>query len=62
MLEYDDARTAVLKRLGIEVLRIPNELFKQDAELVADSIKWAVERALTRRFAPPSPAMREREE
>jgi very-short-patch-repair endonuclease len=32
-----------LNRLGIEVLRIPNEMFKQDVELVAQSIKWAID-------------------
>jgi very-short-patch-repair endonuclease len=51
MAPYDYERTAVLNRLGIEVLRIPNDLFKQDVQLVAESIKWAIERraqALTR--------------
>jgi very-short-patch-repair endonuclease len=44
MAPYDDERTAALNRLGIEVLRIPNEMFKQDAELVAQSMKWAIDR------------------
>jgi very-short-patch-repair endonuclease len=43
MAPYDDERTAALERLGIEVLRIPNSLFNQDVELVAESIKWAIE-------------------
>jgi len=44
MSEYDDERTTALNRLGIEVLRIPNDSFKQDVQLVAASIKWAIQR------------------
>ena len=58
MAPYDDERTAALNRLGIEVLRIPNEMFKQDVELVAESIKWAMTAASrpSPGLRPPSPA------
>jgi len=59
MGEYDDERTRFLRRRGIEVIRIANELLARDPELVAECIEAAIQsrkaRPLTRRFAPPSP-------
>ena len=42
--EYDDERTLHLKRFGVEVLRIPNEVLASDPESAAEWIRLAIER------------------
>jgi len=48
MADYENARTTFLNRRGIEVLRIPNELLRENAPLVAEQIRYAIATALTR--------------
>ncbi len=42
-VDYEQARTQMLNRLGIEVLRIPNEMLRDQSEIVAERIKYAIE-------------------
>src|SRR5437764_15193839 len=42
MWEHQNDRTENLNRLGIEVLRIPNELLRTHSEIVAEQIKYAI--------------------
>jgi len=55
--EYDGIRALELQRDGIEVLRIPNEMLKNDYRTVLDIILNAIEkrRPLTRPSATLSP-------
>ncbi len=56
MDEYDDRRTKLLRQRGIHVLRIPNELFIRDSEMVGEMIKWSIDRCLrSRENEPPHP-------
>ena len=45
MNDYDGERTAYLRRRGIEVVRIPNELLVRDCQIAAEMIRAAVEDA-----------------
>jgi len=42
--EYDGIRSLILQRYGIEVIRIPNDMFKTQYEIVIDIIQAAIER------------------
>src|ERR1051326_686965 len=42
MNDYDGQRTAYLRRRGIEVVRIPNELLIRDSQMAAEMIRAAV--------------------
>jgi very-short-patch-repair endonuclease len=44
MWDYETQRSLELRSLGIEVLRIPNELLIRDALLTAESIRAAIVR------------------
>ena len=50
--EYDGQRTNYLRELGIEVVRIPNELLIQDSQMAAEIIRAAISARLN---APPHP-------
>jgi ATP-dependent helicase HrpA/adenine-specific DNA-methyltransferase len=56
MAGYEGERTEALKRMGIEVLRIPNELLRKNPQIVGDQIAWAIERrGPSPGLRPPSP-------
>ena len=40
--DYDEMRTAYLRRQGIEVLRIANNELMKDSDSVNDTIQWAI--------------------
>jgi very-short-patch-repair endonuclease len=40
---YDDGRTCILNALGIEILRIPNEVLAFDPQLAVEMISIAIE-------------------
>ena len=42
--EYDDQRTLDLQRLGIEVIRIPNQLLIHDYQTAISIIEFAIKR------------------
>src|SRR5881227_251445 len=44
MIDYQSARTETLRTLGIEVIRIPNELLIRDPESVGEFIKATIDR------------------
>jgi type I restriction enzyme, R subunit len=46
--EVDDARTLVLHGYGIEIVRISNRLLARDPVTAAESIQWAIDRAVAR--------------
>jgi len=46
--EYDDRRTRYLRRLGMRVLRIPNEILIRDSEIVVEMIQEAIDRSASR--------------
>jgi len=48
MDEYDDRRTYYLRRLGMRVLRIPNEILIRDSEIVVEMIQEAIDRSASR--------------
>jgi very-short-patch-repair endonuclease len=57
--EVDGARTAALKRQGLEVLRFwDNEVFTELETVLEQILRIAKIRTLTRRSAPPSPGGR----
>ena len=43
--EYDDTRTLRLRELGIDIVRLSNELVTFDTEMAALTIKLAIDRA-----------------
>jgi very-short-patch-repair endonuclease len=47
MADYENARTTFLNRRGIQVLRIANELLREDAPIVAQQIRYAIAAAHT---------------
>ncbi len=53
MSDYDSLRTRYLRGLGIEVVRIPNELLMRDSQMAAEIIRAAIECRLHK--APPHP-------
>ena len=53
MDEYDDQRTRELKKRGIYVLRIPNELFIRDSLMVSEMICATID--LRAKSQPPHP-------
>ena len=59
--EYDDQRTSYLRRRGMRVLRIPNEILVRDSELVVEMIQEAIDRRIRSREAstPEMPRSRE---
>jgi very-short-patch-repair endonuclease len=48
MDEYDDRRTGYLRRRGMRVLRIPNEILIRDSEIVVEMIQEAIDRSTAR--------------
>ena len=46
MNEYDSERLNALRQLGIEVMRIPNELLIRDSQTAAQCIRTAVDRLI----------------
>jgi len=58
MDEYDDRRTCYLRRRGMRVLRIPNEVLIRDSEIVVEMIQEAIDRSTSR---SPGPMIRSRE-
>jgi very-short-patch-repair endonuclease len=48
MNEYDGARSAQLRAAGIQILRIPNELFIRDSLLVEQQLDAAIDAARRR--------------
>ncbi len=54
--EYDDRRTAYLRRRGLHMLRIPNEQLIRDSEIVVEMIQAAIDQCLrSRENVPPHP-------
>jgi very-short-patch-repair endonuclease len=47
--EYDTQRSLDLRELGVEVLRIPNEMLIRDSLLVGECIRWAIARLVEKR-------------
>jgi len=54
MDEFDDERTAYLRRRGMYVLRIPNELLIRDSLTVSEMIHATIESRLMKPPHPPS--------
>ena len=56
--EYDDRRTAYLRRRGLHMLRIPNEQLIRDSEIVVEMIQAAIDQCLrSRENGPPHPPL-----
>jgi len=51
--EYDDRRTAYLRRRSLHMLRIPNEQLIRDSEIVVEMIQAAIDQCLRSREHRP---------